>query len=154
MNWGQDINEYVTEITAPVDTVLLGRKLAQGFIPHWSANPDQPCAEKINSSQKIVFSKTMTSTEWQNTLLTNEELTPAIQRVKEQNGGDVITYGGGEFVSGLIGANLIDEYHLFVNPVMIGKGMTIFGSVQTKRELQLIKSKVFNNGIVLMVFKS
>lgn len=153
-NWDDGLNKYVTELTVPVDTILLGRKLAQGFIPHWTtaaeavATPDQ-FTSKMVETPKVVFTKTLTANHWAHTELAGGDLTDEITKLKAQEGGDIITYGGGNFVSNLIKANLIDEYYLFINPTAIGKGMAIFGDIEGKLGLQLVETKLFDCGVAV-----
>ena len=73
MDWDDGLKQYVTEITEPVDCILLGRKLAQGFIPHWAAHPEEEGAEKINQTQKIVFTKTLKTSAKKIKLTNNKE---------------------------------------------------------------------------------
>ncbi len=155
-NWDDEIKKYVTEITEPVDCIILGRKLAQGFIPHWAAEPEGEDAwgvRKINNSTKVVFTKTLEQAAWKNTILAKGDLVEEIMKLKAQEGGDIIAYGGGAFVSSLIKAGLIDEYHLFVNPAAIGSGMTIFKGLEGKQNLTLIRSLAFPCGIVLLCYE-
>ncbi|MBL7831120.1 MAG: dihydrofolate reductase [Saprospiraceae bacterium] len=156
LNWTNDIKEYVTEITEPVDTILLGRKLAEGFIPHWTEalKTNEEGAKKFVDTPKIVFSKTLTHSEWDKTTIANGELENEINQIKNQDGGDIIAYGGGRFVSSLIKAKLIDEFHLFVNPVIIGKGMQIFHLISEKQNFELVGIRQFDCGIVLLIYRS
>lgn len=151
--WTDDISQYVDELTKPVDTILLGRKLAQGFIPHWASIPDEPGADKINNAHKVVFTKTLDESVWNNTVLATGELTTEVNALKNSSGGDLIVYGGGTFVSSLIEADLIDEYHLFVNPAAIGKGIPIFAGLNTMQRLTLHQSKAFTCGIVALSYR-
>lgn len=156
-NWSDDIKEYVRQLTEPVDTILLGRNLAQGFIPHWTAvlNSPEPeeGAEKFVKTPKVVFTKKLTECEWDNTVLAKGELVAEVNALKNQPGGDLIAYGGGQFVSSLIKERLIDELHLFINPAVIGKGMPIFQSVTEKQSYQLLKATAFDCGIVVLTYQ-
>jgi dihydrofolate reductase len=162
-NWDQQLTDYVTVITEPVDCIVLGRRLAQGFIPHWAAianNPAEPehdAGKWFTNTLKIVFSKTLdishpAANGWNNTVLARN---PAddITSLKEQDGKDIIVYGGASFISELIKQGLIDEYHLFVNPIAIGKGMPIFNTIEDKLNLELIQSSSFECGIVVLNYK-
>lgn len=73
-DWDDELKKYVTEITEPVDCIILGRKLAQGFIPHWASVPEAEGAEKMNTTAKVVFTKTLDKSEWDNTVLAKETL--------------------------------------------------------------------------------
>ncbi|GAB3705698.1 dihydrofolate reductase family protein [Spirosoma flavus] len=158
-NWGEDVMRYVGSITEPVDTILLGRKLAQGFIPTWQSRLEDtttadPGAEKMVNTPKIVFSKTLENIEGTNATVSNGSLVEEVNALKSQDGGDIIAYGGAEFVSSLIKNNLIDDYYLFVNPVALGKGLSIFGDSYNKLNLKLVEAKAFDCGITLLHYQS
>ena len=157
-NWDNQLKDYVTSITDPIDTIVLGRKLAEGFIPHWAnvaSDPDNPeftAGQKFTNTPKVVFSRTLEQSAWDNTVLAQNNLVEAIQGLKEKDGQDIIAYGGGEFVSSLIKEGLIDEFHLFVNPVALGRGMPIFEGMGNFQKLKLKKSMAFACGIVLLCY--
>lgn len=157
--WTQDINNYVQELTDPVDTIVLGRKLAQGFIPHWAgvaADPDNPevdLGKKFSETEKVVFTQSLKDSEWKNTVLAHGDLVEEITSLKRQEGGDIIAYGGAIFVSGLISQRLIDEFHIFINPVAIGSGMELFKEAGSKQDLELKKSTSFECGIVALHYE-
>ncbi len=155
-NWDNELKEYVSQITEPVDSIVLGRKLAEGFIPYWAtvaADPDHPeftAGQKFTDTPKVVFTKTLEKSAWDNTVLAKGDLGDEITRLKEQDGKDIIAYGGAAFVSALIKERLIDEFHLFINPTAIGKGMEIFKALDTRQNLSLVKSTSFDCGIVVL----
>jgi len=126
--WSDDIKEYVFRLTDPIGMIVLGRNLATGFIPHWASNPageDRWAIDKFNNTPKVVFTKTLQTSEWPNTQLATGDLAEEIRRLKAQPGGGLITYGGGTFASAFLKHQLIDELHLFINPAAIGNGMAI-----------------------------
>lgn len=151
--WTDDIGQYVAALSAPVDTILLGRKLAEGFIPHWAAHPDEPGADLFNNAPKVVFTRTLDTSPWANTRLASGELAAEINALKSQPGSDLITYGGGTFVASLIRAGLIDNLHLFVNPAAIGTGMPVFGGLAATQALTLVKAVPFACGIVVLHYQ-
>lgn len=154
-DWDDKLKKYTSELTEHVDTILLGRKMADGFIKHWSAvavnpaDPEHAWGKKFSDTPKIVFTKTLKRSDWPNTELANGELADEVNRLKNQAGGDIIVYGGAEFVASLIKAGLIDEYHLFVNPTALGTGLTIFNGLEKPRELVLAGSTRYECGIVV-----
>ncbi|MCB9284345.1 MAG: dihydrofolate reductase family protein [Lewinellaceae bacterium] len=157
-NWDDGIKSYVTALTQPVDTIVLGRKLAQGFIPTWTSHLNNPetaddFARKMVETPKVVFTKTLGSSEWAHTELAKGDLTEEIQKLKNQPGGDIIAYGGATFVSSLIKAGLIDELHLFINPTILGAGMPIFQDLSSRKKLKLIQSQAFDCGIVVLNYE-
>jgi dihydrofolate reductase len=158
-NWDDELKQYVTDITEPVDCIILGRKLAEGFIPYWAtvaANLDAPeltAGKKFTDTPKVVFTKTLDKSEWDNTILAKGDLVDEITNLKKQDGKDIIAYGGATFVSALIKHGLIDEFHLFINPTAIGDGMTIFKELDSKQDLTLVKSISFDCGIVVLNYE-
>ena len=154
-DWDDALKQYVSDITEPVDTILLGRTLAQGFIPHWAAaaaQPDHPefaAGKKYTDTQKIVFSRTLHQSEWAHTEWAADPLVDRVTSLKKQQGRDIIAYGGARFVSALIAHGLIDEFHLFVNPTALGSGMAIFESLHSYQKMSLEFSKSFSCGVVV-----
>lgn len=158
-DWDDALKQYVTDLTEPVDCLVLGRKLAEGFIPHWAAvaaNPEHleyTAGQKFTDTPKVVFSKTLAQSEWDNTVLAKGDLVDEITQLKKQDGQDMIAYGGAKFVSALIKHGLIDELHLFINPTAIGRGLSIFQELDGKQELTLKKSLAFDCGIVVLCYE-
>jgi len=132
--------------------------MTDGFVTYWSSvltKPDTPeydFAKKMIEIPKIVFTKTLSESNWINTTLAKGDLREEIKKLKEQNGKDIIVYGGASFVSNLIKEDLIDEYHLFINPAVIGTGLQIFGKIN-RMNFSLVKSISFETGVVLLHYK-
>ena len=105
MNWGEDLQNYVKKITEPVDCILLGRKLAEGFIPYWKSvaedknNQEVDAGKLFTKTHKVVFTKTLKETDsqvadWDNTVLAKGDLVSEITQLKNSSGKDIIAYGG------------------------------------------------------------
>lgn len=157
-NWDDELKKEVIALTEPVDTILLGRRLAEGFIPTWTQRMASPetaddFGRKMVNTPKIVFSKTLDSVAWENTTLEKGDFVQVIQQLKQQWGKDMIAYGGAQFIASLIKENLIDEYYLFVNPAAIASGMSIFKDLTQTKTFTLIKAKAFTCGIALLCYK-
>lgn len=160
VTWAWDeIKPYVLELADSTDTIIMGRKLAIDYIPHWQnvvTKPDDPfygVAQRVVSFKKIVFTKTLDKSVWDNTELAKGNMVDEIKKLKNQKGKDIVVYGGSSFVSALIREGLIEEFHLFVNPVALGKGESIFNSLNRIQNLKLKKSIVYNSGIVLLHYE-
>ena len=153
IDWDNELKKYVGGLTDTVDCIILGRKLAQGFIPYWASHPEQEGADIFNGTKKVVFTKTLEKSEWDNTVLAKGDLVEEISKLKKQDGRDMIAYGGAVFVSALIKYGLIDELHLFINPTAIGSGMTIFKELDGRQNLKLVKSTSFDCGIVVLKYE-
>jgi dihydrofolate reductase len=161
-NW-EDLKllNYINDLTDSVDAILLGRKMTEGFISYWTDivnkpdDPQYPFARKMVDKPKVVFTKTLEKSNWENTKIAKGDLVEEINKLKKSPssaGGqpkDIIVYGGASFVSSLIRHNLIDEYNFFIHPTAIGIGISIFGLLTDKRNLKLSKSIAFDCGIVL-----
>jgi dihydrofolate reductase len=158
-DWDDELQQYVTALTETVDCIVLGRKLAEGFIPHWAsvaANPNDPehsAGVKFTETHKVVFTKTLAESAWENTVLAKGSLVDEITKLKKQAGQDIIAYGGATFVSALIHHGLIDEFHLFINPTAIGNGMAIFKELERKQNLTLVKASSFDCGVVVLHYE-
>ena len=153
--WDEELKKYITDITETVDCILLGRKLAEGFIDYWASHAEntdsaEEGADKINETQKVVFTKTIFKTEWKRTKLESGDIVEEVLKLKNQEGNDMIVYGGGTFVRTLIEAGLFDELHLLVNPTALGNGMPVFGEFHT---MKLISSRPFECGVVVLCYK-
>ncbi|MET9247823.1 dihydrofolate reductase family protein [Nonomuraea sp. NPDC003709] len=154
--WTDDINAYIGALTDPVDCIVLGRRLAEGFIPAWAAGPegeDQKSIDKMNDTPKVVISNTLTESPWENAVVAGGDLAEIVNGLKARPGGDMIAYGGGTLVSSLIAQGLLDELHLFVNPVAIGSGMPVFGDAGDYKWLRLVAARPFDCGITALHYE-
>ena len=157
----EKLKEYEYRVLESVETILLGRKMTNEFISYWTEVLNKPndswyaFAKKLIETPKIVFTKTLTKSEWPNTEIATGDLNEEITKLKSQEGsdGDIIVYGGASFDSSLIKENLIDESYLFINPVAIGNGKTIFKDLKEIRKFTLIESIAFDSGIVLLHYE-
>lgn len=155
----EEISPYVLELFDSTDTIIIGRKLAVDYIPYWQevvTRPDDPMygfAQRIVAAKKIIFTQTLDKSVWDNTELAKGNLADEINALKNQQGKDIIVYGGTSFVAGLIKEGLIDEFHFFVNPVALGKGESVFSSLEKFQNFTLKKSIVHKSGIVLLNYE-
>jgi len=159
--WDADTRNYSLANLEGVDLILLalGRNTKMGFIPYWASAADNPkdpdfaIGKKLTDTPKLVFSRTLTRSEWANTKVVNGEIVEEITQLKKQPGGDMIAFGGARFASTLIKHKLIDEFHLLVNPVALGSGLPIFKELDNKQKMTLVKSKAFDCGIVWLHYE-
>jgi dihydrofolate reductase len=158
-NWDEEVKQYSIANAANVDCILLGRKTATGFIPYWksvAANPkdaDFEFGTLITDIPKVVFSKTLRESEWPNATVANGEIVDHVNQLKKQTGKDLLVYGGSSFVASLIEHKLVDEYHLLVNPVVLGSGLSIFTGLADTLRLTLVTNRAFSCGTVLLRYE-
>jgi len=157
--WDKDLQEYHTSLTASIDTVLLSRKMAEGgFIDHWADmavntnSPQSAFARNITHARKVVVTQKLDKSIWNNTELAKGDLVTEVNKLKAQSGKDIIVYGGAGFVSALIKERLIDEYHLVINPAILGYGVPIFNEISSRQDLQLISAKSYDKGMVVLIY--
>jgi len=136
---------------------LFGRATGEGMAVYWptvASNPessveDKWMAERLNNLPKVVFSKTIAHVNWNNVRVANDIL-EEVKELKKEPGKDILLYGGAGIASSFICENLVDEYHLFINPIVIGKGKTIFNTTKENLKLTLINTTLSGTGIVIL----
>ena len=145
---------FINQLTDTSDTILLGRKMTQGFVEYWEQvqpkSPEYEFARKMVGMPKVVFSRTTKKIDGQNVRVENGPVVDAVNRLKSQAGKDIVVYGGASFVSSLIENRLIDELNLFVNPIAIATGLRIFSQ---RTPLTLVNSVWYSSGVVVNTYK-
>ncbi|HOA23787.1 MAG TPA: dihydrofolate reductase family protein [Aggregatilineales bacterium] len=157
-NFTADMGEYVDEVFAASDTLILGAttyKIMAAYWPTAATNPnafegDAEFASTINSMKKLVFSKAPLTPEWSGSEFVSEIDADDIRRRKEAPGKHMLIQGSASVVQQLTSLGLIDEYHLLVHPVILGQGKPLFAGVEDRRRLKLAGTKTFENGVVLL----
>ena len=107
----------------------------------------------MNSMPKVVFSRTLDKVSWNNTKLVKGDIASEIRKMKQEPGPGTAILGSGSIVSQLAPEGLIDEYQVVVNPVVLGKGRTMFDGVKEKLNLKLTKTRTFGNGKVFLCYE-
>jgi len=159
-SFNDEMGVYEDAIVSQCDTLLLGRRTYESFAGSWPYVPDKPdasegekdYARKLNAMRKIVFSKTLASADWNNSTLRRDIDAQEIDRLKDEDGKDMLIYGSANLVQQLTNQGLIDEYQLLVHPVLLGAGTSLFTGVSDKRKLRLVSARPFTSGVVLMTY--
>jgi dihydrofolate reductase len=150
----EEFQELANEKSNSGNTLLFGRVTYELMAAYWptpeAIKNDPIVAKGMNTATKIVFSRTLEEAIWNNTLLLRDDLLPEVRKMKAQSGPDITILGSGSIVSQLTQAGLIDEYTLLINPVVIGKGKTMFEGVHGPLSFKLTKTLSFGNGNVLV----
>lgn len=137
--------------------LIFGRVTYDMMVAYWptpAAMENMPVvAEGMNGKSKVVFSRTMNAATWNSTRLVKDDSAAEIRKMKGESGDSMVILGSGSIVSLLASENLIDEYHLVVVPVVLGKGRTMFEGLKAITFLKLTGTRTFNNGKVLLSYE-
>ena len=155
-NWNTEMDQYMGDFFQTVDTIIMGRRTYELMFSYWPGNTteDPVIRDNMNNLPKLVFSKTLTTTPWNNCRLISEINKDEINKLKSQPGRDMVIFGGAAIASAFTNQGLIDEYRIIVNPVILGGGTQLFNVNDKRLELFLIESKAFNCGNVLLHYRS
>jgi dihydrofolate reductase len=134
------------------DALLLGRQTFLDFRGYWRdlTNDTSGVKGPLDAQQKYVVSSTLTDPEWQNTTVLSGDPLTEVRNLKEHEGQDIIVTGSIRLTHALVEAGLVDEYRLFVNPVVQGRGRRLTAEGVELPELRLRESRPFSSGIVLL----
>jgi dihydrofolate reductase len=163
INWhvvDEDFNRLALDLLGSVGTLLFGRVTYELMVSYWpteaAATDDPLIAEKMNTLPKVVFSKTLEKVEWgewKNARLVKEDLREEIAKLKQEPGKDMVLFGSGEIVSALAQSGLIDEYLLFVAPVVLGSGIPLFKGMNETIKIKLVGTQNLSSGVVLLRYQ-
>lgn len=151
----EDAGRFISEAYAATEALLLGRVTYQIFAAYWPSAPeDDPLAKQMNSMPKYVVSTTLNEVKWNNSRLIKENVAEEVARLKQQTGsGNLAVVGSGKLAQTLMQHNLIDEYELWVHPVVLGSGKRLFGDGIPKTGLRLVDTKTTSSGIVILTYQ-
>lgn len=152
-----EFQEYAIGMLKSMDTILFGRVTYDLMAEFWSSaialEGDPITAELMNSLPKIVFSKTQTQLPWNNTTVMKEIVPEEIMKLKQRPGKDIVILGSGTIVSAFAEHGLVDEYRLIVNPVVLGKGKTLFAGITKPIKFTLTNTRTLASGNVLLYYE-
>jgi dihydrofolate reductase len=148
----EDFDRYASQMLQSIDGVLLGRKTYQLFAEYWPSATG-PDADRLNQLPKIVFSRTLTKVEWQNSRLVSDNLVDEVTRLKEQPGRELALFGSADLAATLMRYNLIDEFRILVSPIVLGRGTPMFKRSTKHVALTLAKATTWSSGIVALFYQ-
>jgi len=158
MDWikvDEEIFDYVGRRISEGDTAIYGRVTYQMMENYWPGAADKPAATRhdiehskwYSKVHKVVLSKTMKDEELANTTIINDNLSDRINEIKKQAGKEILLFGSPTATHSLIQQNLIDGYWLFVNPIILGRGIPLFADISGKIKLKLLNTQQFICGV-------
>jgi dihydrofolate reductase len=152
----EELHTHFNDLDRTFDTHLYGRRLYELMAAYWPTgdeDPDAPEYEKEyariwRAMPKVVFSKTLQQVGW-NSRLVRGDAAAEVNRLKALPGG-AMSVGGAELAASLMQLGLIDEYRLYIHPVILGEGRPLFGALREPIHLRLVETRIFGSGVVLL----
>ena len=165
LNWikiDDEIFEFVETMTAMADSALYGRVTYDMMQSYWPTAAEKPNASKHDKEHslwyknvsKIVLSKTLNEIELENTIVISDQLTENINKLKNKSGKNILIFGSPTASHSLLGLGLIDEFWLFVNPILIGNVIQLFNNLMEITKLNLIETKTFSSGVIALHYET
>jgi dihydrofolate reductase len=162
--YDDELEQYSHSMHAQADAVIWGRRTYQGMAGYWltvPGNPDSSPAELeharwLEGATKIVVSRTLDRVEWgdaQNTVLIKDNIAEEINAIKQQPGKDLWFLGSTALAQTFMQLDLIDEYRININPVVLGQGKPLFANVTRNFPLKLLDSRTFTSGVVALRYE-
>jgi dihydrofolate reductase len=156
----EELHTFVNDQQSAIDTYLYGRRMYQLMVDSWPTVDTDPSAPEYmvefariwKAMPKIVFSKTLDRVDWNSRLVRGDNIAEEVARLKAQPGQDM-TVGGASLASTLIRLGLIDEYRLFVHPVVVGGGTPFFPALDGTLKLRLVETRTFGSGVVYLCYE-
>jgi len=152
--WDDVMGQIITESTLQGDALLLGRKTYEIFAAHWpNVTGDDPIAAKLNGMPKYVASRTLEKVTWNNSTLIEGDVAEAVAELKKQPGGAIQVTGSGDLIQTLMEHDLVDEYQLWVFPVVLGEGKRLFAGGAVPAALKLADTKISSTGVTIQTYQ-
>ncbi len=155
-----ELHQHYNELLSDADTILFGRITYQLMESDWPSVVKNPTGNKpmdefavlIDNISKIVFSHTLKNVDWKNTYLKKEIIQEEILELKQQTGKNILV-GSPSLIVALTQLEVIDEYQLCVQPIILGNGLTLFKNINDRINLKLLKTKTFGSGAVTLYYE-
>lgn len=159
MDWiafDEELADYVGNLTHDADAVMYGRVTFQMMESYWPTAGESSAATKhdiehanwVNKALKIVFSKSLEKTDWHNTSIFRDIMPEKISIMKNEPGKNILLIGSASIAHSFMQHDLIDEYWININPIVLGEGIPLFKNISHRTKLTLVQSKRFDCGVV------
>jgi len=155
-----ELHQHYNELLSNAGTLLYGRITYQLMESYWPTVAKNPTGNKptdefavlIDNISKIVFSRTLENVDWKNTKLKKEVIRAEVLELKQQAGKDIFV-GSPSLIVALTQLDLIDEYQLGVQPIILGNGLPLFKNIIDRVNLKLLKTKIFGSGSIVLYYE-
>jgi dihydrofolate reductase len=161
INLDEAMFDFVATMTDQADTALYGRVTYEMMQSYWPKAGEQLNATKhdkehsnwYNRVSKVVLSKTIQETGLHNTKVIGDQLSDNINKLKQQDGKNILIFGSPGASQSLLNQGLIDEFWLFVNPIILGQGMPLFKNITGTTKFKFVESKTFGCGVIALHYE-
>lgn len=147
--WGDELERLSIEQLEQCEGLLFGRVTYEGMAAYWKAE-EGTVADFMNTLPKLVFSRTLTKPDWNNTGLVSENVAETVREAKQQAKKDLYVFGSAELSATLIEEGLFDEYRLALVPILLGSGNPLFKQGMESHKLKLVDAKPFKSGCLVL----
>ncbi|MDR3652593.1 MAG: dihydrofolate reductase family protein [Paludibacter sp.] len=162
INIDEEMFDFVATMTNKADTALYGRVTYEMMQSYWPTAGEQPTASKhdkehsawYNKVSKVVLSKTISEEGLENTKVISDQLADNINKIKKQDGKNILIFGSPTASHALLSQGLIDEFWLFINPVLLGHGIPLYKGMTETTKLNLIETKTFSCGVIALHYET
>ena len=150
--WNDEHAKYAHDQLFASDALLMGRVVYEGFADSWPSRRNE-FADRMNALPKYVVSTTLEAAEWNNSTIIKANVAEEVSKLKEQPGQDILMYGSADLMHTLMQHDLIDEYRLWVHPVVVGSGERLFREEGATKALRLVNATTFSSGVVVLSYQ-
>ena len=151
--WDDQMGEVMGEATSRPFAMVLGRKTYDIMAAYWPTAPEETGAKVFNDATKYVASRSPRDLEWSNSVLIDGEAADGLSTLKKEDGPELQVHGSANLIQTLLRNNLVDEFRLWVFPVVIGSGKRLFADGTIPSGLKLVDSKVSTTGVVMGTYE-
>jgi dihydrofolate reductase len=145
----EEIESYIRETQKNAGTLIFGRVTYEMMAAYWPS-AEGWIADFMNRVEKVVFSRTLKSADWNNTTLFDSNVAEEISKLKACDGGDIFVFGSADFTATLMERGLIDEYRIGINPVILGRGTSLFEGGSNRMSLKHLETRTLKSGVVIL----
>jgi len=147
-----ELEEYFVAALRRAGTHIMGRVTYQNMAAHWPTSAE-PVAPVMNDVPKVVFSRTLKSADWPQSRIASGDTAEEIAQLKAEPGGEIVAHGGVRFVQALARLGVVDEYRLYVYPIAIGSGSSLFAGIEGLQPLRLVSNTAFPSGALELIYE-
>lgn len=150
--WDDQMNQRMGELTMEPFSMVLGRKTYDVMAAHWPLMGEEDGAPIFNEATKYVASRGTPSMDWQNSELIPGDAVEGLAALKQQDGPELRVSGSADLIQSLLKAGIVDEFQLWIFPVVIGSGKKLWGDGTVPTALQLVDSRVSSTGVIMTTY--